>query len=56
MTYRCTWEAVDPGRRKDVEKINAHLNERAAEGWNLNATTAGIGSGVLLHTMFWVRD
>ena len=25
MTYRCTWEAVDPGRRKDVEKINAHL-------------------------------
>lgn len=44
MTYRVTWEAFDPHKRKDAEKINVHLNERGKEGWTLvNATTAPIG-------------
>ncbi len=57
MTYRVTWEAFDPHKRKDAEKINVHLDERAKEGWTLvNATTAPIGSGILLHSMFWAKD
>ena len=57
MTYRCTWEAVDPHKRKDAERITAHLNDQEREGWRLvNATTADIGSGILLHSMFWVKD
>lgn len=57
VTYRVTWEAVDPHKRKDADRITAHLNDRAGEGWRLvNATTADIGSGILLHSMFWVKD
>ena len=57
MTYRVTWEAVDPHKRKDADRITAHLNKQEREGWRLvNATTAGIWNGILLDSIFWVKD
>ena len=57
MSFRVTWEGVDSHKRKDAERMTAHLNEQEREGWRLvNAATAPMGSGTMLHSMFWVKD
>jgi hypothetical protein len=47
--YRCTANAHDP------DSLTLHMNDRAAEGWELLAVTFAVKGESGTHTFFWRR-